>query len=141
MSLRVMVRRVRVCGIIQLRVFLERLQLPGILVCILMGLWRDQMITRMLVSIMRYAPGVRNGWSYFLRLRMRPGSGTSLTSLISITSWLPGHMAPMTSGVGLVHLRYYLIQSGITIIRARLPRGIGSRLNFYIQWRSFQNVQ
>ena len=141
MSLRVMVRRVRVCGIIQLRVFLERLQLPGILVCILMGLWRDQMITRMLVSIMRYAPGVRNGWSCFLRLRTRPGSGTSLTSLISITSWLPGHMAPMTSGVGLVHLRYYLIQSGITIMRARLPRGIGSRLNFYIQWRNFQNVQ
>ena len=141
MSLRVMVRRVRVCGIIQLRVFLERLQLPGILVCILMGLWRDQMITRMLVNIMRYAPGVRNGWSCFLRLRMRPGSGTSLTSLISITSWLPGHMAPMTSGVGLVHLRYYLIQSGITIMRERLPRGIGSRLNFYIQWRNFQNVQ
>ena len=132
MSLRVMVRRVRVCGIIQLRVFLERLQLPGILVCILMGLWRDQMITRMLGSIMRYAPGLRNGWSYFLR---------KVTSLISITSWLPGHMAPMISGVGLVHLRYYLIQSGITIMRERLPRGIGSRLNFYIQWRSFQNVQ
>ena len=132
MSLRVMVRRVRVCGIIQLRVFLERLQLPGILVCILMGLWRDQMITRMLVSIMRYAPGVRNGWSCFLR---------KVTRLISITSWLPGHMAPMTSGVGLVHLRYYLIQSGITIMRARLPRGIGSQLNFYIQWRNFQNVQ
>ena len=141
MSLRGMVRRVRVCGIIQLRVFLERLQLPGILVCILMGLWRDQMITRMLVSIMRYAPGVRNGWSYFLRLRTRRCFLRKVTSLINIISWLQEVMAPMISGVGLVLLRYYLMQSGSIIMRERLPGIIGSRLNFYIKWRSFQNVQ
>jgi len=132
MSLRVMVRKVRVCGKMQLRVFLERLQLPGILGCILMEFLRGLVSTLMLVSIMRYAPGLRNGWSYFLR---------KVTSLINIISWLQEVMAPMISGVGLVLLRYYLMQSGSIIMRERLPGIIGSRLNFYIKWRSFQNVQ
>ena len=132
MSLRVMERRVRVCGRMQLRVFLERLQLPGILVCILMEFLRGLVSTLMLVSIMRSAPGLRNGWSCFLR---------KVTSLINIISWLQEVMAPMISGVGLVLLRYYLMQSGSIIMRERLPGIIGSRLNFYIKWRSFQNVQ